>query len=383
LYELIKHHLQDKKADLEFAPCYWGERYGAKLNADGASIPTYNSTRSIDGTDSQTEEEYLLILWAYLYKDPLYELRTLSLLPIASPGFVPGKLTASQQLDKHIREFTPGTQLSILLEEAGIAPVFEETRKSLILSTPYLAAIKTVGATTNLQEYYVVFARALVARAIELSEQHDLFVPVMTDALLRDELVKEITRSLSGGSSSRGVGSWMKKQLMGLAQSTVSAHVQRRRGAISDSTNPAAGDILLYQGRGERIRAFIKEEIERAGEQVVLISHSLGGIACVDLLAMEELPRVNLLVTVGSQAPFFYEIGALHSLMYGHELPPHFPRWLNIYDLRDFLSYVGATAFKGRVEDVVVDSHQPFPVSHSAYFTNPDTYAAIIARLPR
>ena len=75
--------------------------------------------------------------------------------------------------------------------------------------------------------------------------------------------------------------------------------------------------------------------------------HSLGGVACVDLLVEAALPQVELLVTVGSQAPFFYEIDALQSLRFGVPLPEHFPRWLNVYDLRDFLSYVAAGVFAG------------------------------------
>jgi hypothetical protein len=46
-------------------------------------------------------------------------------------------------------------------------------------------------------------------------------------------------------------------------------------------------------------------------------------------------------VTLGSQSPFLYEIGALWSLPYGKGLPESFPRWLSVYDLADLLSYVG------------------------------------------
>jgi hypothetical protein len=84
-----------------------------------------------------------------------------------------------------------------------------------------------------------------------------------------------------------------------------------------------------------------------------------------------------LLVTVGSQAPFLYEINALQSLAYGEALPAHFPKWLNFYDLRDFLSYKGGKIFPGRVKDVAVDNRQPFPVSHSAYWENDAVWRTI------
>jgi hypothetical protein len=91
---------------------------------------------------------------------------------------------------------------------------------------------------------------------------------------------------------------------------------------------------------------------------------------------------VALLVTVGSQAPFFYEVDALSSLQFGEPLPPHFPRWLNIYDLSDILSYEGKRIFPGRVDDVVVSSGQPFPRSHLAYWDNAATWDAVAPRLP-
>jgi hypothetical protein len=76
------------------------------------------------------------------------------------------------------------------------------------------------------------------------------------------------------------------------------------------------------------------------------------------------------LITAGSQAPFLYEIDCLTSLRAGQPLPDHFPRWLNFYDPNDFLSYIGGQVFPGRVRDVEIQSRQPFPQSHSAYWTN-------------
>ena len=81
---------------------------------------------------------------------------------------------------------------------------------------------------------------------------------------------------------------------------------------------------------------------------MVLIGHSLGGIACVDLLAGGTLTHVRLLVTVGSQAPLLYEMDALHGLRFGEPLPEHFPRWINLYDPHDSLSYKAAPLFQRR-----------------------------------
>src|SRR5262249_26896258 len=111
---------------------------------------------------------------------------------------------------------------------------------------------------------------------------------------------------------------------------------------------------------------------------------SLGGIACVDLLIEEPMPEVELLVTVGSQAPFLYEIDALTNLRRDRPLPEKekFPPWLNLYDHRDLLAYIGEGVFPGRVKDVLVNNRVPFPYAHSAYWTNPQVWKAIFAELP-
>jgi pimeloyl-ACP methyl ester carboxylesterase len=153
-----------------------------------------------------------------------------------------------------------------------------------------------------------------------------------------------------------------------------------RRKAISDAAYPVAGDILLYQARGEAIRNRIQERILAAGGPVHVLAHSLGGVACVELLAMQTLP-VQQLITMGSQAPFFYEINALRCLTFGDPLPDSLPSWLNIYDLKDFLSYVGGDLFPGRVVDYLVDNRQAFPASHSAYWWNPKVWDAILPTL--
>jgi hypothetical protein len=87
-------------------------------------------------------------------------------------------------------------------------------------------------------------------------------------------------------------------------------------------------------------------------------------------------------VTAGSQGPFLYESGSLPSLEHPEPLPPHMPDWLNLYDPHDLLGYLGAGLFPGRVTDVRVDSRQPFPAAHSAYWTDPVVYRHIVERLP-
>ncbi|HYT92951.1 MAG TPA: hypothetical protein VEL76_29810 [Gemmataceae bacterium] len=174
---------------------------------------------------------------------------------------------------------------------------------------------------------------------------------------------------------------------LGRAISVVGTRVLRtRRGHYTDAIVPFIGDVVVYQGNGQPIRNTIAQAIRNAGPEarVVLLGHSLGGIACVDLLADTAFPTVKLLVTVGSQAPLFYEMNALQKLRFGDPLPEHFPHWLHVFDPQDFLSYIGKAVFKDprdRITDVRVDNRQPFPDSHSAYWANPRTWDVIVPRL--
>lgn len=95
------------------------------------------------------------------------------------------------------------------------------------------------------------------------------------------------------------------------------------------------------------------------------------------------LEHVALLVTVGSQAPFLHECGALAALDPGSPLPPGFPRWLNVYDRQDLLAFRAEPVFVGdvRVTDREVSSRQPFPLSHSAYWKNDAVYQAMAEAL--
>ena len=153
----------------------------------------------------------------------------------------------------------------------------------------------------------------------------------------------------------------------GVAKTVGTYKVRRERRAISDASFAAAGDVVLYQKDGSGIRRLLQKEILATPGDVVVFAHSLGGIAAVDLLAMEDLSaKVKGLVTIGTQAGFLYEIGALRSLRCDEEhqdaLPAHFPKWLNFWDPNDFLSYSAEAVFgKAAVSDVMVREQAAVP----------------------
>jgi hypothetical protein len=375
VFARVESALHARRPDVPVRPCCWGTPLGAKLHAGGASIPEFDTTL---GLGEPEDEEVEIALWEQLYRDPLYELRALALLAGGSADFVPGQVSPGEELDERVRSLTPSPGLRALLEEAGIVPCFGEARSIVVRSQPYRQALH--GAASPAQ-YRDAVARALLAEAMACSEREEREAAVLTDAGLRDRLVRCLAAEL--GDADLAVGPWVARQLFGLAVATGAMdRLMRLRRALMDATHPFTGDVLLYQASGARIREFIREAVHQAEPPVVLLAHSLGGVACVDLLVREALPSVSLLVTAGSQAPFLYEINALSSLRYGEPLPDRFPRWLNIYDRRDLLSYAGEGIFPRRLRDVQVDSRQPFPRAHSSYWATPATWEAIVREIP-
>lgn len=377
----VERALKGYRPDIHVVPCLWGTHCGATLKADGRSIPLYDTTRSFQSTEDDN-----IVLWSQLYLDPLYELRLLAIQSGTSPEMVLGQLPPGERLDKRIRTYIPAGRAEIKLAESDGADLFNQARRAVIESPPYNELI--AKPAQPLDQFQHSLARAIIAMLMTFCEQEGRFSPLLTDAALRDELIELLSTDFGDGYTTRSLGTYVVKTLFGMATMMGALnHVQRKRGAITDATYPFVGDILLYQANGAEIRHYIRQIIQQLPpeERVILLAHSLGGIACVDLLVSDPQPQVELLVTVGSQAPFLYEINALHSLRFGQPLPETFPRWLNIYDLRDFLSYIAADVFpvlkSDQVQDVKVDSKQPFPRAHSAYWTNLQMWKEILARI--
>jgi hypothetical protein len=384
----VKQELTNRQSHLNVLPCYWGQ-LGSQLNAEGASIPQYDSTRSI-GDESMTNEDYIIALWELLYQDPLYEFRLLSLSAGESEELPPGQRSPGEKLKKSVAELPfvseMREELSGLREkliQGGIASTFDEACQKILDTLPFRQAINS--APKELDEYRIATARAIVAQAILMCEQQEKGSLIATNADLRDEVVELLKVAL--GDSSRGViGELTKQVTIGLGAHIGTYYARRKRGALTDKISNAVGDILFYQARGEKIRAFIHKTVQAVQGPVILLAHSLGGIMCVDLLIKENLPQVKLLITVGSQSPYFYEIDALQSLPFknvsaNERLPNHFPAWFNVYDHRDFLSYIGAEIFGAKITDFEVNNRQPFPYSHSAYWSNPKVWNEIIKRI--
>lgn len=182
------------------------------------------------------------------------------------------------------------------------------------------------------------------------------------DSHTRDALVESVKPLL--GYDTRGVFKFLTTPFRGLAERIATNQIRRKRTALTDATYPGVGDILLYQANGDAIRTFICDEIDKLkGDDVFLLAHSLGGIACFELLIERRPVNIKGLITFGSQAPFFYEIGdRKHSTT--QPCCRSFPPWINFYDLNDPLSYVGEKLFGQRPRVGPQGGKRPAPLLH-------------------
>jgi hypothetical protein len=340
--ELLKSEAAEFIPGWRVEPCGWGEAFGSALQRRGASVHSYPQT----GDTSNALRAQQRARWVLLADDPLIELRVAPLERYIGTAPGPGIWARVTQLK--------GQDSIAAIAESSQVCAWDSFIDELLADAQWRAVIE--GLTLQAPAASPLVARALVA-AWQV-HRRDSEQPTLT-VEARDALVEHLQPLLGGPPAA--VVDWLLKRL--------TAYGRDHRGRISDITSPAIGDILRYQARGDPIRNFIGLEAERTDARVIL-AHSLGGIAALDWLALAPR-KVEALITVGSQAAYFYEIDALVSRAYGSGLPKYFPeRWLNVFDPSDLLGYPAAGMFPGRVKDEQVDNGQPFPESHGAYFRN-------------
>jgi hypothetical protein len=346
-----------------FVPCAWGDPLGVEFS--GRSLPDPPSAAQL----TRDAEEFAQ--WDWLFDDPLFELTTLTIRDNSAAKAAiavtrPDELPQWQRVWERIAAYQATEELKDLLERSGLWSLWPEAWQVIVLDTT-VARDAFEASAHEIPVAARALARALVAALHGLAADRDLAGP---SSNLRNQLVGRLLQDWK--QTVLGLSSFF----FNLVKRAGTRIARARRNQFNEIAAFPIGDVLLYQSRGAEIRNFIRHKIESATPPVTLIAHSLGGIACVDLLALPNAPTVASLVTAGSQSPFFYEIGALTSLVPPQPLPQSFPPWLNIFDRNDFLSFVAAPLFT-RAKDIEISSGQPFPDSHSAYFANEAVWTAI------
>lgn len=364
--------LAAQRDGLDVVPYDWGAAHGAMLAAGGASVPPRSGTTRRPGPDRMSADpgDDAVAGWGILYDNPYAELASAAAASGPASERPPGTVPPHERV----------RVLLTALAARGDAPG-AEVGPGLARAATDLAAHPLLGPAAEAldpADLAVLAARSLIARLV--SDALDADSPLVPVSETRDAVTDRIAEVLGAPSegTERGLNTWLLRR----AGAVASRAVERRRRSLTEAAHPAAGDVLRYLSRGTAFREGLRALTAGLEPPVVMIGHSLGGIIALDTLISAPLPQVGLLVTVGSQGPFLYESGALPSLEHPAPLPSHVPTWLNLYDPRDLLGHVGAGLFPGRVTDVPVNSGQPFPAAHSAYWTNPAVYRHIVDHLP-
>ena len=349
-------------------PCIWGDVLGGpqpSLIPGGDHVPT-------SATDPIKRQE---ATWTRLDLDPLHDLDLLALaasartVPRRPP--LPGEPSAEREFDGLITLLERDQRLAALLHDLRLSPSFAAALAdvSSASSTRSLVLGTRVGGADwpTLAE---AIAESVVARLLGLAADVELA------RAERRNLVAHVVAALHGGQLG-GLKTTLGQSLELFMRLGGNRVIERYRVPLNAAASPFVGDILLYLARGELLRSFIVDRVAKAKPPVVLVGHSLGGIACLDTLAERPVEGVSALVTVGSQGSQLWQMNALPSLAYGSSLPDTLPQWVNVYSRHDLLSYLAEPVFPGRVRDVEMASVGSMPAAHSAYFDDARLYALI------
>ncbi|WP_372784652.1 hypothetical protein [Phenylobacterium sp.] len=171
-----------------------------------------------------------------------------------------------------------------------------------------------------------------------------------------------------------------------------------------DELNPLVarflGDVFTYLKDGEirtKIRDAVRPAIQAAasargaGEGLVLIGHSLGGVILYDMMTSDpELQlspaAVDLFLTVGSQPGLFEEMKLFASDDLNVrspdrvEGPAAVKSWLNVYDPVDLFGFRATPVF-AKAEDFGFNSATGLIDAHTTYFKRPQFHARLASHL--
>ncbi|MDH2389288.1 hypothetical protein QCN29_10890 [Streptomyces sp. HNM0663] len=366
--ERLTKGLADELPGVAVEPCPWGDVLGVRRPASDG-MPPETAAGASDEADRRRA------VWARLYDDPLYETRLAVLDAGVDASAVPPRVV--KRLESGLRGLPEHGTVRERVGDEGAAAL-RRAVEELLADEEFDAALPAL-AVTKVND---LVGRAVTAQYIAVRE--GAAGPLVTPAE-RDDLAQEVADALGG--TALGAGRKALRTGWRTAQRIAHPAVRRYRHQILERSTPAAGDILLYQARGKPVRTYLAERVAEAaadGGPVVLLGHSLGGIASFETLVAAALPQVRLLVSVGSQIPYLYGMDALASHRYGAPLPGHFTAdWLNVHDPVDLLGFPAEPQFPGRVRDVAVDTREPFPRAHGAYWATREVYQAIAAAIER
>ena len=252
-----------------------------------------------------------------------------------------------------------------------------------------------------------------VVKAAQMAAEYAQAVPVppwIAEDMSDGQFLKHLTEVSAAFHASRagapangqkietlGVGSWLKKGAKSMVDRVRNAGgrvalAAGRKGAHKQVAT-FIGDVFCYLKEGsarDQIRALMHQAIGKAvqsNDPIVLIGHSMGGVILADCLGdpdfcqsvgLNDTRQVKALVTVGSQAGFFQELGLLN--MPSPASLPFVETWINVFDELDVLSFLASPLFDD-AKDMMFSSRTGILDAHTAYFSRVQFYTRLRARL--
>jgi hypothetical protein len=194
-------------------------------------------------------------------------------------------------------------------------------------------------------------------------------------------------------------------ELPAYAVSIVAAEL---RPKLNDLVSVFLGDVFEYlRNRGaagspgeipgrflDKLRQAHQAKLARAGEPLVVLTHSMGGQIVYDALTsfVPHDPtfrdvRVDFWCATASQVGFFEEakLFLAKDLAYKAGAPVPFPRahlgvWWNVWDHNDFLSYTVKDIVSGAMDEPF-DSGMSLVDAHGGYVRRPSFFRAFAGKL--
>lgn len=368
----------------------WGQEIGpTDLNVTPVLPEPAASTRTAAEYEAPESSESGVATWGLLVDDPLLELRILAALAEATDTMIDGQpaevraVIDGQPTEVEVQQRLDEAEVpQAALQTAGVTD--EELRSALTFvrdSEALIGAAQAAGDASD-QELLEAVSRSVVACILhgQRTTAPPRLSPIAVSGNQRTRLVTVVCDVLCGAPTKGLFTRTLWKTIGPLALRLGTAKARENRTKLMDPFSDFIRDVAFYLRRGEAVRKYLATAISAlpSNGPVVVVGHSLGGIAMVDLMSGDNAPHVDLLVTVGSQAPYLYLLDSLESLRPGEDGKPFTP-WLNIYSRADLLSFRAAPAFEGGdgIFDEEVDSGVPFPESHSAYWAQDETYTLI------
>src|SRR5262249_45663370 len=161
------------------------------------------------------------------------------------------------------------------------------------LEAPFAAAVKEVQADAAAKNAFRhpqaarAIARAIVARMLRIALEKGIPPPSLADV----ETLAAAAEQLLRQAQLIAPVDWAKSAILGVGLRIGTRVGARQRTMLADAATPIAGDVILYQAHGDRIRARIRQTVADAPEPVAILAHSLGGIASFEAMCENAATR--------------------------------------------------------------------------------------------